>query len=60
MRGVGKDGVYTVLTMAGLALAMLAWATDGRLAWILRLGGLALITLSAVALLVSVLRQRQK
>lgn len=54
----GSDGLYGALATVGLALSMLAWVARGTLAWGLRLGGLALVTLAALALLIGVIRPR--
>ena len=59
MRG-GRDGLFTALATAGLALATLGWVTVGRLAWVFRLGGLALTSSAVFGLAYTVLRQRSK
>ena len=59
MRG-GKDGFFTAIATTGLTLGMLGWVTDGRLAWVLRLGGLALTATAAVGLAYTMMRQRSK
>lgn len=60
MRGGGKDALYTAVATIGLALATLGFVADGSLAWVLRLGGLALTGATACGLMISVLRQRSK